>query len=91
MLAIALGEHFFWITSRAAGTATLLLSSVAVAVGLLMGGKLLEKRGVDLRVAHEALSLATLVALVIHALALLGDGYLEPEPGRRDDPLRPRL
>ena len=78
MLAIALGEHFFWITSRAAGTATLLLSSVAVAVGLLMGGKLLKKRGVDLRVAHEALSLATLVALVIHALALLGDGYLSP-------------
>ena len=45
----------------------------------------------DLRVAHEALSLATLVALAVHALALLGDGYLEPEPRRRDDPVRQRL
>ena len=27
---------------------------------------------------HEALSLATMVALAVHALALLGDGYLKP-------------
>ena len=35
-------------------------------------------KGKDLRVWHEALSLATLVALAVHALALLGDGYLKP-------------
>jgi sulfoxide reductase heme-binding subunit YedZ len=43
-----------------------------------MGGKLLRRRVGDLRVAHEALSLATMAALVVHATALLGDGYLHP-------------
>jgi hypothetical protein len=62
-LATAVHDHLFWITSRAAGTAALLLSSAAVCVGLLMGGRLLKGRGPDLRVTHEALSLATLVAL----------------------------
>ncbi len=77
-LAAALGVHFFWITSRAAGVAALLASSAAVTLGLLMGGRLLKGRGPDLRVTHEALSLATIVALLIHALSLLGDGYLSP-------------
>lgn len=77
-LAVALGEHFFWITSRAAGVAALLASSAAVTVGLLMGGRLLKGRGPDLRVTHEALSLTTIVALLVHALSLLGDGYLSP-------------
>src|SRR5215210_4341430 len=77
-IATLLGEHFFWLTSRAAGTAALILSSVSVAVGLLMGGRLLKRRGVDLRTTHEALSLATLVALPVHAGALLGDGFLSP-------------
>jgi sulfoxide reductase heme-binding subunit YedZ len=72
------GDHLFWITSRAAGTMALLFSSIAVAVGLTMGGKLLKRRGADLRVAHEALSLATLVALVVHAVALLGDSFMHP-------------
>jgi sulfoxide reductase heme-binding subunit YedZ len=71
-------QHFFWITSRAAGTLALLLSSVAVLVGLTMGQKLLKGRGPDLRVAHEALSLATIVALVVHAVTLLGDSFLHP-------------
>jgi methionine sulfoxide reductase heme-binding subunit len=73
----AITEHLFWITSRAAGTAALLLSSLAVCVGLLFGGKLVKGRP-DLRHIHEALSLATIVALVIHAGALLFDGFLRP-------------
>jgi sulfoxide reductase heme-binding subunit YedZ len=77
-MATAVDTHLFWITSRAAGTAALLLSSVSVGAGLLMGGKLLRRRVGDLRVAHEALSLATMAALVVHATALLGDGYLHP-------------
>ena len=44
MLAAAVTEHLFWITSRAAGTAALLLSSLAVCVGLLFGGKLVKGR-----------------------------------------------
>ena len=77
MPAAAVTEHLFWITSRAAGTATLLLSSVAVCVGLLFGGKLVKGRP-DLRHLHEALSLATIVALVVHAVSLLGDSFLHP-------------
>lgn len=78
LLATSLHQHLFWITSRAAGTVALLLSSAAVCLGLLMGGKLLRGRGPDLRVAHEALSLATIIALVIHAVTLLGDSFLKP-------------
>jgi DMSO/TMAO reductase YedYZ heme-binding membrane subunit len=75
MLSAALSQHIFWITSRAAGTAALLLSSLAVCVGLLVGGKLVKGKP-DLRHIHEALSLATIVALVVHAGALLFDGFL---------------
>src|SRR4051794_26468861 len=78
MLATAAGPHLFWITSRAAGGAALIMSSVSVCVGLLMGGRVLRRRGPDLRVTHEALSLATLAALAVHGLALLGDGFLHP-------------
>jgi sulfoxide reductase heme-binding subunit YedZ len=77
-LATAVGPHLFWITSRAAGTAALLLSSLSVCVGLSMGGRLVKGRGPDLRVTHEALSLATLAALVVHGTTLLGDSYLHP-------------
>ena len=43
-----------------------------------MGGRLVRGRGIDLRASHEAMSLATLAAMVVHALALLGDNYLHP-------------
>lgn len=76
VIATAAGPHLFWIASRAAGSAALLLSSVSVCVGLLMGGRLVKRRGIDLRVAHEALSLATIAALLVHGLTLLGDGFL---------------
>ena len=78
LIAAATGPHLFWITSRAAGIAALVLSSVSVCIGLLMGGRMLRGRGPDLRVTHEALSLATLAALAVHGLALLGDGFLHP-------------
>jgi sulfoxide reductase heme-binding subunit YedZ len=70
--------YLFWITSRAAGFAALILASLAVCLGLLMSTKLLKRRGVDLRVTHEVLSLSTIVAIVVHAVALLGDSYLKP-------------
>jgi sulfoxide reductase heme-binding subunit YedZ len=77
-MATAVGPHLFWITSRAAGTAALVLSSVSVCVGLSIGAGLLKGRRPDLRVIHEALSLATLVAIAVHAVTLLGDGFLHP-------------
>jgi sulfoxide reductase heme-binding subunit YedZ len=77
-LATAVGPHLFWITSRAAGIAALLLASLSVCVGLLIGGRVLKGHRPELRVTHEALSLATLLALAVHGLSLLGDGYLHP-------------
>jgi sulfoxide reductase heme-binding subunit YedZ len=68
-------EHVFWITSRAAGITALLASSLAVALGLMMSTRLRTRLG-DLRVIHESLSLATMVALAVHAFSLLGDSYI---------------
>jgi sulfoxide reductase heme-binding subunit YedZ len=73
-----MSQHLFWITSRAAGTASLLFASAAMAIGLTMAARMVRGRGPDLRVTHEALSLAALVALVVHAGALLGDRFLHP-------------
>jgi sulfoxide reductase heme-binding subunit YedZ len=72
------GEHIFWITSRAAGGAALLLSGAAVAVGLMMSAKRANSNKRDLRAIHEALSLTTLAMVALHGLALLGDSYLNP-------------
>jgi len=74
----AVTPHLFWITSRAAGVAALLLASVGVSLGLLMGGKLMRGRGPDLRVAHETISIATIVAIAVHGVALLGDHFMNP-------------
>ena len=68
----------FWITSRAAGTTAMVLASAAVGVGLTMGGKLIKGGGLDRRSLHEILSLSTMVAIALHALALLGDTWLHP-------------
>src|SRR3954464_1443582 len=77
-LATAPSPHIFWIVSRAAGTAALFLSSAGVCVGLAMGGRFVRGRGADLRPLHEALSLATIVALAVHGLSLIGDKYMHP-------------
>jgi sulfoxide reductase heme-binding subunit YedZ len=69
-------QHLFWITSRAAGILALLLSTAAVSIGLMMGGRLVRRRGVDLRATHEALALAAMAAIVIHAGSLLFDSFL---------------
>ena len=72
------GEHLFWITSRAAGGAALILASAAVAVGLMMGSRHQATNKRDLRAIHEALSLTTLAMVALHGLALLGDSYMNP-------------
>ncbi len=81
VLATAVGPHLYWITSRAAGIAALLLSSLSLCIGLLMGAGIVRGHRQELRVTHEALSLATLTALLLHGLSLLGDGYLHPSLG----------
>jgi methionine sulfoxide reductase heme-binding subunit len=78
LVGTATGPHLYWITSRAAGLAALLLSSAAVGVGVTMGGRLVKKGGPSFRVTHEALSLATMVAIVVHGASLLGDNFMHP-------------
>ena len=77
-----IGPHLFWVTSRAAGIAAMILASGSLGVGLLIRGRGEPRRllGSDARALHEALSLATIVAIAIHGLALLGDSYLHPSP-----------
>jgi sulfoxide reductase heme-binding subunit YedZ len=78
--AASVGPHIFWITSRAAGIAALVLSSASVGAGLLISGQGGSGKGLraDARALHEALSLATLVAIAIHGASLLGDHFLHP-------------
>ena len=71
-------EHLLWIASRAAGIAALLLSSAPSASASRWTGAW-SRVGARLRAAHEALSLTTLIAIVVHAVALLDDSYLERE------------
>jgi sulfoxide reductase heme-binding subunit YedZ len=79
LIAMTVAPHLFWVTSRAAGTTALIVSSVAVSIGLLMSTRLYKRvSGPDLRVLHEVLSLTTIVAIVVHAAALLGDQFLHP-------------
>jgi sulfoxide reductase heme-binding subunit YedZ len=68
----------FWIVSRAAGTTAIVLASLAVGYGLVMGGRLVKGGGPDRRSIHEILSLSTMVAIAIHGLALVGDTWLHP-------------
>lgn len=70
--------HLFWITSRAAGGAALLLASASVALGLMMSSRRPGANKRDLRSLHEALSLTTLAMVGLHGVSLLGDSYLQP-------------
>jgi methionine sulfoxide reductase heme-binding subunit len=75
---VNVAPHLFWITSRAAGGAAMLLASASVALGLMMSSKRRGANKRDLRTLHEALSLATLAMVALHGLALLGDAFLAP-------------
>ena len=71
--------HLFWITSRAAGTVALVLSSATICFGLMMGARM--RGGISTagrRTIHETLSLAVMVAIAVHGLSLIGDKYLHP-------------
>jgi sulfoxide reductase heme-binding subunit YedZ len=70
--------HVFWLVSRSAGILALLAASASVSLGLLMGGRLIKRRGPELRSVHEALSIAAMAAIVLHAGSLVLDSYLHP-------------
>src|SRR5439155_5586130 len=73
------GPHLYWLSCRAAGTAAMLLASTAVFVGVLRAGGLAGsqvrggRRRLELAIVHEALGIATIVAVLIHGFVLIGD------------------
>jgi sulfoxide reductase heme-binding subunit YedZ len=75
---VSAAHHLFWITSRAAGGAALLLASASVFLGLMMSSSRRNPNRRDLRTLHEALSLAALAMVGLHGVSLLGDAYLNP-------------
>lgn len=75
---MSVAPHLFWITSRAAGGAALLLASASVGLGLMMGSKRSSASKRDFRAVHEALSLTTLAMVALHGVSLLGDAWMNP-------------
>lgn len=69
-------HYLFWITTRAAGTTAMVFASASVGIGLAAGTKLLK--GPDRFNIHQALAVATMVAIAVHGVSLLGDTYLRP-------------
>lgn len=69
-----------WVTARAAGIAALLAASASASLGLLGAIRPATIRGkrIELRAAHEALALATIALIALHAITLLADPILKP-------------
>jgi sulfoxide reductase heme-binding subunit YedZ len=78
---VNVAPHLFWITSRAAGGAALLLASASVGLGLMMASKRKTANKRDFRAVHEALSLTALAMVAAHGISLLGDAWLDPGIG----------
>jgi sulfoxide reductase heme-binding subunit YedZ len=69
-------DYGWWLASRAAGVVAFALIALSVLLGLAMANRLVRGRAaVKL---HEHLALAALVAIAVHAITLLGDGWLDP-------------
>lgn len=79
----AAGEHFWWLASRASGIVALGLVTFSVLLGLAMAGKSARRPGLPrtLMAVHEQTALASMVAIALHGLTLLGDGFMRPSLG----------
>jgi methionine sulfoxide reductase heme-binding subunit len=74
-------EYGWWLASRAAGLTALACITLAVGLGLALGGKVASSKPGLPRVllkVHEHAALAGLVAIAVHGITLLGDGWLKP-------------
>ncbi len=78
---MSLTTHWFWILSRGAGTAALVLAAGSISYGLVIAGRMKRGGTADRRTYHEALAVSTLVAIAFHGLLLLGDPFLHPNLG----------
>ena len=71
----------WWLVSRASGVVALVLVTVSVGIGLAMAAGLIPPRRKKAILAlHEQAALAGLIAIGVHAVALLGDAWLRPSP-----------
>jgi predicted ferric reductase len=78
-LATAASNHEYWLVSRAAGTAAMLFSSLAICVAFYYRRVADDReRAIRLGALHEVLGLAMIAALAVHGFVLLGDNYLKP-------------
>ncbi len=75
-----LQTHGWWLASRASGLVALVLVTISVGIGLAMAGKLMRRPGLSkkLLAVHEQTALAGLIAIAVHGITLLGDGWLNP-------------
>lgn len=72
-------DYGWWLASRASGITALVCVTVSVLLGLALGGKVSQKPGLPrvLMAVHEHAALAGLVAIAVHGITLLGDGWLK--------------
>lgn len=77
-----LDGHMWWLASRASGVVALTLLTASVLLGLAMAGRLARRPGlrVWLNAVHQHTAIAGLVAIAVHGITLLGDGWLRPGP-----------
>lgn len=69
-----------WITTRAAGIVALITSTASIVLGLGLAGRMSKGPGRlgDVRMLHQTLGVATVVALAVHVVSLLFDPWLKP-------------
>jgi sulfoxide reductase heme-binding subunit YedZ len=75
-------DYGWWLASRASGLVALALLGASVGLGLAMAARALRRPGLPrvLLALHEHLALASLVAIAVHGLTLLGDRWLHAGP-----------
>jgi sulfoxide reductase heme-binding subunit YedZ len=75
-------DYGWWLASRASGLVALALITLSVGIGLAMAGRAFQRPGLarKLMAVHEHAALAGLIAIAVHAIALLGDTWLNPGP-----------
>lgn len=79
MTAASPSHYIWWLVSRASGIVAVTLISTSVLLGLAMAAKLVPGRRKRGAVAlHEHLAIVALVAIALHGVSLLGDGWLRP-------------
>jgi methionine sulfoxide reductase heme-binding subunit len=73
-------RYLWWLVSDASGIVALVLVSLSVLLGLAMAAKAISNPRHRRSAArlHEHVALASLAAVALHGLALLGDGWLRP-------------